>query len=100
MIVRSSAIVEGDTVLRSTFGATGMRRPFLTTARTTCGSISDPPLATELTAAAICSGVTPTWYPMDIERERALVHPHRIPDDAWVLAAEVRGSASGRIRSG
>ena len=31
-----------------------MRWPFLTNARTTCGSISEPPLATELTAVAIC----------------------------------------------
>ena len=36
-------------------------------ARTTRGSMSVPPLAIELAAAAICTGVTPTWYPMDTD---------------------------------
>ena len=59
IIAVSSAMVFGEIVLRSTIGATGRRTPSWTNARTTRGSISDPPLATELTAAAICSGVTP-----------------------------------------
>ena len=48
-------------VLPSTFRGTGVRTPSLMTARTTRGCTSSPPLATELTAAAICSGVTLTW---------------------------------------
>jgi hypothetical protein len=39
---------------------TSTRLPSRTSARTTRGWIRSPPLATELMAATICSGVTPT----------------------------------------
>jgi hypothetical protein len=52
--------VSREIVLRSALGGTGSRRPLRTKARTARGSYSVPPLATELTATAICMGVTPT----------------------------------------
>ena len=67
MIAVSSAAVRSDTVRRSARGCTTERRPSLITARTTRGSINVPPLAMELAAAAICTGVTPTWYPMETD---------------------------------
>ena len=51
------AVIGRPTTLRGT----GRRLPSRITARTTRGWTSSPPLATALTAAAICSGVTPTW---------------------------------------
>lgn len=56
----STAAVAGDTARRTTLRGTAAREPPDTTARTTRGSTNSPPLATALTAAAICSGVTPT----------------------------------------
>ena len=61
MIPVSVAAVAGETVRRSAFAGTGSRRPLVMNARTMRGSNNVPPLATELTAAAICSGVTPIW---------------------------------------
>ena len=60
MIAVSAAAVSALIVRRTTFGCTANRRLSRYTARTTRGSTYSPPLATELTAAAICSGVTPT----------------------------------------
>ena len=62
---------------------TGVRLPFVMTARTMRGSSSSPPLATELTAAAIWIGVTATWYPIDTEASALSVHFvrfHTIPE--------------------
>ena len=62
MIVVSVAAVSALIARRSDFGlprvAASVAR---STARTMCGSINRPPLATALTAVAICSGVTLTW---------------------------------------
>ncbi len=60
MIVVSVAAVSALTVRRIASGATGWRTPSRIVARTRRGRISTPPLAIELTAAAIWSGVTPT----------------------------------------
>ena len=67
MMVVSVAAVSAVTVRCSAFGGTGSRRPFLMNARTMRGSKSVPPLATELTAAAIWRGVTLIWYPIDTD---------------------------------
>src|SRR5437899_1222106 len=40
----------------------------------TRGSTRTPPLATELTAVIIWSGVTPTWYPIDTDASALSVH--------------------------
>ncbi len=61
MIVVSVAAVSGLIVRRTALGGVRVRTPSRTTLRNRRGSYSVPPLATELTAAAICSGVTPTW---------------------------------------
>ena len=60
MIVVSVAAVSCAIARRRIFGGVTCRTPSRTVARTTCGSISRPPFAMALTAAAICSGVTPT----------------------------------------
>ena len=61
MIAVISAAVSGDVTRRITLRGTGMRPSPSMTARTTRGCTSSPPLATALAAAAIWSGVTPTW---------------------------------------
>src|SRR5215510_4135750 len=40
----------------------------------TRGSTSSPPLPTALTAPTICSGVTPTWYPIETDASALSVH--------------------------
>ena len=60
MIEVSSAAVRAVIGRATSSGSTAARTPSRTVARTTRGWSSRPPLATALTAAAICSGVTPT----------------------------------------
>ena len=60
MIPVSNAAVPEETDRRTTVCAVGVRVPPAITAPTTRGVNSWPPLAIELTAAAICNGVTAT----------------------------------------
>ena len=93
MIPVSSAAVSREMARWMTRRSDLTRAPLRATVRTTRGSSSSPPFAIAANAAAICSGVTATWYPIAMEAIARSLSVSALQTRPWLSAGKSRDRA-------